>query len=147
MVLLANKKAGFAYEILEKFEAGLELLGTEAKALRGHKGSLESSYVTPLSGEVFLLGAHIPPHQPGNAALEFDPYRSRKLILHKKEIAEISSRMKEKGLTLVVTMVYTKGKRIKAEVAVVRGKKTFDKRETIKKRDLDREMRRNFSSG
>lgn len=147
MVLLRNKKAGFEYEILEKYEAGLELLGTEAKALRTHKGSLEGSYVTLLSGELFLLGAHIPPHQPGNASDEFDPYRSRKLILHKKEIAELASRMKEKGLTAVATMVYTKGKRIKAEVAVVRGKKTFDKRETIKKRDLDREQRREYARG
>ncbi len=145
MTLLSNKKVSFEYEILETYEAGIELLGTETKSIRTHKGSLDGSYVALLSGELFLLGAHIPPHQPGNTKEDFDPYRSRKLLLHKKELLDISGRMKEKGLTAVVVSLYTKGKRIKARVAIVRGKKRFDKRDRIKKRDLDRELRREYA--
>ncbi len=145
MTLLQNRKAGFNFETLETYEAGIELLGTEVKALRAHKGSLEGSYVTILGSELYLLGAHIPAHQPGNETEEFDPYRSRKLILHKKEITELANRMKEKGLTIVCKELYTKGRLLKATITLARGKKTFDKRETIKKRDLDRSQRRGLA--
>ena len=147
MTLLSNKKAQFNYEIIEKYEAGIELLGTETKSLRTNKGSLNGSYIAHITGELFLLGAHIPAHQVKNAEENFDPYRSRKLILQKKEILEIVSRLKEKGLTVVPISLYTKGRRIKAEIALVRGKKLFDKRETIKKRDTNRELRGELKRG
>jgi len=143
--LIINKKAGFEYEILETFEAGVELLGTEVKALRGKKGSLAGSYVSFVGSELFLLGAHIPPYQPKNAPLDFDPYRTRKLLLRRKELDGLASRLKTKGLTAVATKVYSMGRQIKVHIALVRGKKLFDKRETIKKRDLDRSMRRGLA--
>lgn len=138
MSLVANPKVTFEYEVLETYEAGVELLGTEVKSLRQNKGSLSGSYVNLVNGELYLLGAHIPPFQPKNADATFDPYRSRKLLLSKKEVVHLASKLKEKGLTVVALSLYTKAKRIKAQVALVRGKKLFDKRESIKKRDLDR---------
>lgn len=140
-VLIHNRKAGFNYEILERFEAGIELSGIEVKSLRAGQGSLDGAFVTVRGGEAFILGMNIPPYQPNNN-LEYVPERTRKLLLTKTEIERLSGI--ERGLTIVPISVYNKGRKIKIEIASVRGKKKFDKRETIKKRDVEREIRREF---
>lgn len=140
--LVHNKKARFDYEILETFDAGMELLGFEVKSLRKGQGSLDGSHVTIRGGEAFLINAHIPPYQVGNSPKDFDTRRNRKLLLTKKEIDTLSGIETQKGLTLVPISVYNRGSRIKIEIGVARSKKQYDKRETIKKRDADREARR-----
>jgi len=137
-----NRKARFEYELLEKFEAGMVLVGTEIKSLRDGKLSLVESYcrIDP-KGEVYLMDAHIAPYGFGNRA-NHDPLRPRKLLLHKKEIHKLIGKVREKGLTLVPTKVYFKAGRAKIEIAVAKGKKIHDKRETIKKRDMERDARR-----
>lgn len=142
MSLIENRKARFHYEILNTLEAGVELLGSEVKSLKGGQGSLEGSHVTIRGNEAYLVGVTIPPYQPGNTPKEYDPIRNRKLLLTKKEIAELSGIEKQKGLTIVPLSVYNKGRNVKIQIGVARGKKQFDKRETIKKRDADRETRR-----
>lgn len=142
MGLIENKKASFDYEFLETFEAGIELLGTEVKSLKAHHGSLSGAYVAVIGGELVLLGAHIPAWQAKNAKIDFDPYRTRKLLVHKKELLSLHKALQTKGLTVVPLSLYSKGPYIKAQIAVAKGKKNFDKRESIKKRDLDREARR-----
>jgi SsrA-binding protein len=137
-----NRKAKFNYEILEKYEAGIELLGMEVKSVRGGQMSLEGAFVIVRGGEVYLINANIPPYQPKNAPKDYDPLRNRKLLLTKKEIAELAGSEKNKSLTIVPISVYNKGRKIKVEIALVKGKKKFDKRETLKKRDTDREIRR-----
>ncbi len=129
-----NRKARFNYEILEKYEAGIELLGTEAKSVRTGKMSLEGAFLIVRGGEIFLINANIPPYQPSNAPKDYDPLRNRKILLTKKEIAELSGSEKNKSLTIVPLSLYNKGRKIKIEIALVKGKKKFDKRETIKKR-------------
>ena len=141
-MLLANKKAHFNYEILEKLTAGVELLGFEVKALRDKLGSLEGAYVTVRGGEAYLMNINIPPFQPANTPKNYDPLRNRKLLLTKKEIAILAATENKKGLTIVPISVYNHGRKIKIEIATVRGKKQFDKRETLKKRESDREIRR-----
>jgi SsrA-binding protein len=141
-MLLANKKAHFNYEILEKLTAGVELLGFEVKALRDKLGSLEGAYVTVRGGEAYLMNVNIPPFQPANTPKNYDPLRNRKLLLTKKEIAILAATENKKGLTIVPISVYNHGRKIKIEIATVRGKKQFDKRETLKKRESDREIRR-----
>ncbi len=138
-VLVHNKKVGFNYEIVERFEAGIELLGLEVKSLRQNHGSLDGSYVTIRGGEAFLINMFIPPFQPGNTK-DYDPLHNRKLLMTKAEILHLASL--EKGLTIVPISVYNKGRFIKVELASVRGKKKFDKRETLKKRDANREIER-----
>jgi len=137
-----NRKARFNYEILEKYEAGLELSGMETKSIRLGKISLDGAFVLVRGAEAFLINANITPFQPKNAPLDYNPFRNRKLLLTKKEIQELGASEKNKALTIVPLSVYNKGKKIKAEIALVRGKKTKDKRETIKKRETDREIRR-----
>ena len=137
-----NRKARFDYEILEKYETGIELLGTEVKSVRGGHMSLEGSFAIIRGGEAFLVNANIPPFQPKNAPKDYDPLRNRKLLLTKKEIAELAQSEKNKSLTIVPLAVYNKGRKIKVSVALSKGKKKFDKRETIKKRETDREIRR-----
>ena len=139
-----NRKARFNYEILEKYEAGIELLGTEVKSVRGGQMSLEGAFVIARGGEAYLINANIPPYQPKNAPRDYDPLRNRKLLLTKKEIAALAGSEKNKSLTIVPISVYNKSKKIKVEIALVKGKKKFDKRETIKKRDIDREIRREY---
>jgi SsrA-binding protein len=139
-----NRKARFNYEILEKYEAGIELLGTEVKAVRGGLMSLEGAFVIVRGGEAYIINANIPPYQAKNAPKDYDPLRNRKILLTKKEIDELSGSEKNKSLTIVPISVYNKGRKIKLEVALVKGKKKFDKRETLKKRDTDRELRRDF---
>ena len=137
-----NRKARFDYEILEKYEAGIELLGVEVKSVRGGRMSLEGAFAIARGGEVFLINANIPPYQAKNSPKDYDALRNRKLLLTKKEIAELAGTEKNKSLTIVPISVYNKGRKIKVEIALVKGKKKHDKRESIKKRDTDREIRR-----
>ena len=139
-----NRKAKFDYEILEKYEAGIELLGVEVKSVRGGKMSLEGAFVIVRGGEVFLINANIPPYQVNNAPKDYDSLRNKKLLLTKEEIITLASSEKNKSLTIVPILVYNKGRKIKVEIALVKGKKKHDKRETIKKRDTDREIRREY---
>jgi SsrA-binding protein len=139
-----NRKARFNYEFLEKYETGIELFGVEVKSIRGGAMSLEGAFVIVRGGEAFLINANIPPYQPKNAPKDYDPLRNRKLLLTKKEITELAGSEKNKSLTIVPISVYNKSRKIKLEIALVKGKKKFDKRETLKKRDTDREIRRDF---
>jgi len=151
MSLIQNKKAYFNYEIIEKFDAGIELLGFEVKSLRGGHGSLDGSYITvrttPKSTEeVFLVGAHVPPYQPKNTPQWYEPRRERRLLLNKKEISEFSGFQRERGLTIVPLSMYNKNGKIKVEIGIARGKKKYDKRESLKKRSAEREVGRRLKS-
>ncbi|HVE70627.1 MAG TPA: SsrA-binding protein SmpB [Thermoanaerobaculia bacterium] len=137
-LIASNKKALHDYFILQKFEAGIALTGTEVKSLRGGKANLKDSYVTLKDGEAYLFGAHISPYSHGNLE-NHEPERTRKLLLHKRELEKLKKETTEKGLTVVPLRLYFKGAKVKAEIAVVRGKKQFDKRDTEKKREADRE--------
>jgi len=138
-LIASNKKAFHDYFILQKFEAGLALTGTEVKSLREGRANLKDSYVTFKDGEAFLFGTHISPYSHGNLQ-NHDPERTRKLLLHRREIEKLRVETTEKGLTVIPLRLYFKGGRVKAEIAVVRGKKQYDKRETEKKKELDREV-------
>ena len=138
-----NRKARFDYEILEKYEAGIELLGTEVKSVRGGRMSLDGSFVIIRGGEAFLINANIPPYQIKNAPKDYDPLRNRKLLLTTKELTELVKNEKT-NLTIVPISVYNKGRKIKVNIALVKGKKKTDKRESIKKRETDIEIRREF---
>jgi len=142
MLLLENRKAKFDYEIMRSFETGVELFGFEVKSLRQKQGSLEGSYAVVRGGEVFLTGMHIPPYQPKNTPDSYESRRTRKLLLTKKEIEELAKAENKKGLTIIPISVYSKGRKIKIELALARGKKKYDKRETLKRRDAERDMRR-----
>ncbi|OHA79359.1 MAG: SsrA-binding protein [Candidatus Yonathbacteria bacterium RIFCSPHIGHO2_01_FULL_44_41] len=146
MSLIENKKIHFNYEILERYEAGIELFGIEVKAVRAGRGSLEGSHVTVRGGEAYLIGATIQPYQAGNTLKDYDATRNRKLLLTKTEIAELSAQESKKGLTIVPIAVYNKNRKLKVEIAIVRGKKTHDKRETIKKREAERDVMRDIKS-
>ncbi|MFZ2205569.1 MAG: SsrA-binding protein SmpB [Minisyncoccia bacterium] len=139
-----NRKVHFDYEILEKYEAGIELLGDEVKSVRGGRMSLEGAFVIIRGGECFLINSNIPPYQVKNAAKDYDPIRNRKLLLTKKEITELAGSEKNKALTIVPLAVYNKARKIKISIALAKGKKLRDKRESIKKRDTDREIRREY---
>jgi len=141
MALVENKKAHLNYEILEEYEAGLELLGPEVKSLRNKLGKLDGSHITVRGGEAYLIGASIPPYQSGNTPADYEPMRNRKLLLTKKEIAILGAHESQKGLTIVPLSVYNKGRRIKLEIGLAKGKKKYDKRESLKKKDLRRELR------
>lgn len=146
MQLAVNKKAHFNYEILETYEAGIELLGFEVKSLKKNGASLDGSYVVIRGGEAFVIGMNIAPYQQANTPKEYDPYRNRKLLLTKKELRELETKESQKGLTIVPISMYNEGRKIKVEIAITRGKKKFDKRETIKKRESDREIRRTLKT-
>src|SRR3989338_7864633 len=139
-----NRKARFDYEILEKYEAGIELLGVEVKSVRGGRMSLEGAFVIVRGGEAYLINANIPPYQPKNTPKDYGPLRNRRLLLTKKEIAELAGSEKNKSLTIVPISVYNKNRKIKIAIALVKGKKKRDKRESIKARDADREIRREY---
>ncbi|MEX0910356.1 MAG: SsrA-binding protein SmpB [Candidatus Paceibacterota bacterium] len=141
---IKNKKVNFNYELLEKYTAGLELLGTEVKAIKTGHGSLEGAHVIIRASEAFLVGATIPPYQPANSPEDYDPTRTRRLLLQKKELAELEKSLQTKGLTIVPISMYNKGRLIKLDIALARGKKKFDKRETIKKRDVERDLGRSL---
>ncbi|HJN62245.1 MAG TPA: SsrA-binding protein SmpB [Candidatus Parcubacteria bacterium] len=140
--LAENKKAYFNYEILEKLEAGLVLIGQEVKSIKLGRINLAGSYVVLKGNEFFLVGSNVPPYQPKNALPDYEPQRPRKLLLKKAEIKYLIGKSSQKSLTLVPLKVYTKRGKIKIEFAIVRGKRKSDKRERIKKRESDREIRR-----
>ena len=146
MSLIQNKKAYFDYEILEKIEAGIELLGFEVKSLKKGQGSLLGSHITIRGNEAYVVSMNIPPYQPANTPKDYDPLRNRRLLLTKKEIEQLSKEEKTKGLTIIPLSVYNKGRKLKLDIAVVKGKKKFDERESIKKRDTDREIRRDLKN-
>lgn len=141
-VLSENKKAYFNYQILEKFEAGISLIGQEVKSIKSGRINLAGSYVILKEGEVLLVGANVPPYQPKNAPTDYNPERSRKLLLKKQEIKHLIGKTKEKGLTLVPLKVYTRRGKIKLGFGLAKGRKKVDKRELIRKRETDREIRR-----
>jgi len=146
-----NKKAGFNYSILEKFEAGLALNGQEVKSLKTRSISLAGSYISVKKNdkgkaEIFWVGANIPAYQPLNTSKTFDPQRDRKLLLHEKEISYLIGKSREKGLTLIPLSVYTKKHKIKISFGLAKGKKKEDKRESIKKKDVERTIRRELKA-
>ncbi len=143
--LAENRKAYFDYEILETFEAGLMLSGAEVKSVRGGRMNLAGSYVNFIGGELYLIGASIAAYQPKNQPSDYDPSRSRKLLLKKSELDYLSGKTREKGLTLVPIKVYNKSRRIKLELALARGKRKYEKREKIAKRETAREIQRNIN--
>jgi SsrA-binding protein len=144
MSLVVNKKVSFNYEILEKIQSGVELFGYEVKSLRSGRGQIAGAHISIRGNEAFLIGANIPPYQVNNTPETYNPERVRKLLLTKKEIDKMIGLEKEKGLTIVPVSVYNKGRNIKIELAVVRGKKKFDKRESLKKKDADLDIRRSL---
>ncbi len=137
-----NQKARFNYEILDEYETGIELFGYEVKAIRQNKGQLDGARILIRGGEAYLVNFDLPPYQPGNTSSVHDPLRTRKLLLRKRDIQTLADKEHEKGLTIIPLGLYNKGRKIKLKIALVRGKKKFDKRETIKKRDVDREIHR-----
>lgn len=144
MVISTNKRAYFDYEILETFEAGIELRGFEVKAIKSGRINLAGSYAIIRSNQIWLLNADIPPYQPKNMPEDYDSKRTRRLLLKKSEIKNLIGRVQEKGLTLLPLKVYTKGKsgRIKIEIALGKSRKKADKRQLIKKREAAREIKR-----
>jgi SsrA-binding protein len=138
-----NKKARFDYFIEETFEAGIELFGTEVKSLRGGSGSIKESFVKIEKGEVFIIGMHISPYEKGNI-FNKDPLRQRKLLLHKSEINKLTGKIAEKGLTIVPLQVYFKGSLVKVQIGLAKGKKLYDKRQDIAKKDQKREAEKDF---
>ena len=139
--LVQNRQARFNYEILERVEAGIALEGTEVKSIREGKANIKEAYADIRNGEAWLLGAHISPYSHGNIT-NHEPLRERKLLLNAVEIHRLQGKVMEKGLTLVPLSLYLKGRLIKLELGVGRGKKLGDKREDIKKRDQEREIHR-----
>ncbi len=144
MSLVSNKKANFNYDIKETYSAGLELFGFEVKSLRKGQGSLDGSHITIRGKEAYLVNSFIPPFQENNTPMDYDPRRNRKLLLTSKEIEEIGKVEKTKGLTIVPISVYNKGKVLKIDIGVGTGKKKFDKRESIKKSNVERDTRREY---
>jgi SsrA-binding protein len=138
-----NRQAAYRYNLLERFECGMILTGTEVKSLRDGNAQLKDAYATVRDGEVWLIGLYIAPY-PAAARDNHDPERPRKLLLHRSQIEELIARTRERGLTLVPTRIYFSGarSRAKVEIALARGKDLFDKREAIKKRDMGREVQR-----
>ena len=138
-----NKKAYHDYFILETYEAGIALHGTEVKSLRMGKCSIKESFIRIEDGEVYIYGMHISPYEKGNI-FNKDPLRVRKLLLHRQEINKLLGKMKEKGMTVVPLKVYLKGSLVKVEIGLARGKKLYDKRADIAKKDQAREAQRDF---
>jgi len=146
-ILKKNKKASFNYEILEKYTGGLSLFGFEVKAIKSNAGgSISEAYVKTKGGEFYLVGAHIPPYQPKNTPDDYDPYRERKILLNKKEMEELKKKTKEANLTIVPISLYNRGRYVKIELAIARGKKLTDKRQDIKKRDIERDLGRKLKN-
>lgn len=141
-ILANNKKAYFKYKIIETFEAGVVLIGQEVKSIKAGRIDLTGSYAVIKNEEVFLINASVPPYQPKNIFHDYNPTRPKKLLLKKSEIKYLIGKSQQKGLTLVPTKVYTKKGKIKVEIGIGKGKTEVDKRETIKKREAEREMRR-----
>ena len=138
-----NKKAYHDYFIEDKFEAGIEVFGTEVKSIRMGKCSIKESFIRIERGQVYIYGMHISPYEKGNI-FNKDPLRVRKLLMHRAEINRLDSKLAEKGLTLVPLQVYFKGSLVKVEVGLARGKKLYDKRQDIAKKDARREVERDY---
>ena len=138
--ILNNRQAIHEYHVLDKYEAGAALLGTEVKSIIAGRIQLKDSYVSVKDGEVWLINAHISPYSHGNIN-NHEPLRPRKLLLHRREIEKLEKETTQKGMTLVVTSIYWKNGRIKFEVGVAKGKKLYDKRETEMKKAIDKETR------
>jgi SsrA-binding protein len=146
MALVQNKKVRLDYTILDTFEAGIELRGFEVKSLKAGRGKLDGGRVLVRGGEAYLVSASIPAWQQANAPENYDSERPRRLLLHEKEIAQIMAAEGSAGLTIVPISVYNKGRSVKVEIAIVRGKKKYDKREDLKARDEKRRMQRTLKS-
>jgi SsrA-binding protein len=137
----SNRYASYRYELLERLECGIELRGTEVKALRESGAQLKEGYVAIREGELWLHGVHIPPYAPASRE-NHEPERDRKLLAHRSEIARLEARVKERGLTLVPTRIYFREGRAKVEIALARGKDLYDKREAIREREMKRDLER-----
>ena len=146
-ILAENKKAYFNYQILEKFEGGISLIGQEVKSIKTRGMNLAGSYVVLKNEEVFWIGARISPYQPKNIPPDYNPERSRKLLLKKSEIKYLIGKTQQKGLTLIPLLIYTKNGKIKIEFGLAQGRKKFDKRDLIKKREVEREIERALKGG
>lgn len=144
MELARNKKAYFDYEILETFNAGIELKGFEVKAIKNGKINISGSFVIIRGNQAYLLNADVPPYQPKNTPEGYDSKRTRSLLVHKKELSRLIGLTNQKGLTLVPLRVYIVRNLVKLEFGLVRGKRKFEKRETTKKREVEREIRRHL---
>jgi SsrA-binding protein len=136
-----NRQASYRFNLLERFECGIVLTGTEVKSLRDGKAQLKDSYAALRDGEVWLYGVYIPPYGPASRE-NHEPERPRKLLMHRKEIDRLVGSTREKGLTLVPTRIYFSGSRAKVELALARGKDLYDKRESIRKREMSRDVQR-----
>lgn len=139
---ISHRRAKFDYEILDTYEAGISLLGTEVKSVRHGRGKLDGGYVVIRGKEAFLVGVSIPPFQQKNAPATFDAERPRKLLLTQKELAELEQKSAQQGLTLVPLKLYNKSSKLKLELAIARGKKKTDKRQSIQARDTKRDIER-----
>jgi SsrA-binding protein len=139
-----NRKATFDYEILEKYEAGLVLLGQEVKSIKTGHAHLTGSYVIIDNNNPLLIGAKVPAYQPSNTPKDYNPERQRKLLLNQKEIEYLAGKVKERGFSLIPLKVYEKSGRIKLEFGLAKGKKNYNKKEAIKKRDVERDIQREF---
>jgi len=144
--LIENKKVHLRFSVLESFSAGMELVGSEAKSLRSRRGSLEGARIVVRGGEAYLIGATIPPYQMANTDKNYDPERTRRLLLKKSEIAELADAESKKGLTTVPLDVYNAGRYLKLRVAIVKGKGKEDRREDLKKADALRDAAREIRS-
>ena len=143
--IASNRKAFHDYFVLERFEAGIELFGTEVKSIRGGQVNLKDSFCMIRNGELFVRGMHVSPYEKGNI-FNRDPDRDRRLLMHKREILRLYGKVKQEGLTIVPLSVYFKGPRVKLEIGLARGKKLYDKREAQAKRDAAREIDRTMKS-
>ncbi|MGB3404577.1 MAG: SsrA-binding protein SmpB [Microcoleaceae cyanobacterium] len=141
-VLSDNRKARYLYEILETYQAGIELRGTEVKSIRAGRVNMQDGYAHVRNGEAWLMNVHISPYQSASGYFNHDPRRSRKLLLHRQEINKLIGKIEQQGLTLVPLKMYLKNGRVKVDIALARGKKVHDKREDIKRRDDKRTMER-----
>ncbi len=144
-IVCQNRKAYHDYRIEEKTEAGIALLGTEVKSLREGKGNLKDSYVLAKDSELFLINCHISPYSHGNIT-NHEPLRTRKLLLHKKEIERLGGQVAQKGYSLIPLKIYFKGSLAKVEIGLAKGKRQYEKRDAIKKKEADREIERAMKS-
>ncbi len=145
-VICQNRKARFDYFIEETYEAGIVLVGCEVKSLRMGRANLVDSYARIMRGEIYLVNTHIAPYAWADATSKPDPYRTRKLLLHKKEIEKLIGKTKEKGYTLIPTKIYFKDGKAKVSIGLCRGKKQYDKRESLKKKTIEREMKQTMKN-
>lgn len=146
-LVLKNKRAYHDFEIIQKYEAGIELKGTEVKSIRQGRCNIQDSYCTflnPKSHELFLVNFHISPYEPASQ-FNHDPRRPRKLLLHYKELTRLKTAVEQKGFTIIPLSIYFSGPYVKVEIALVKAKKKYDKRETIKKKEMEREISKRFS--